>query len=94
MERKVTKSNEVVRERQVTLQMENLKDRLSELEKGMADIRIRLSSVLRDDTLDSGEKATEDQEALVPLASDIRASANRVNILNLEVDTLLRELEL
>lgn len=89
----MAESNEV-RETQVALQMENLKGRLSELEKGIANIKNRLGPVLRDDTPDSGEKSTKDQEALVPLANDIRASANRVNMLNLQVDTLLRKLEL
>jgi hypothetical protein len=83
-----------VKKRQVILQMENLKGKLSELEKGVAEIKMRLNSVLRDDTPNSDEKAAKDQESLVPLANDIRASANRVNMLNLEVDTLLRELEL
>ena len=56
------------REGQVTLQMENLKGRLSELEKGVAEIKIRLSSVIRGDTLDNDEKAAHDeQESLVPL---------------------------
>ncbi len=83
-----------VKKRQVILQMENLKGKLSELEKGVAEIKMRLNSVLRDDTPNSDEKAAKDQEALGPLANDIRASANRVNMLNLEVDTLLRKLEL
>jgi prefoldin subunit 5 len=82
------------RETQVSLQMENLKDRLSELEKSIASMKTRLSSVLRSDIFENDEKAPKDQEALVPLANDIRSSANRINRLNVEVITLLKELEL
>lgn len=89
-------SNEV-KERQVPAQMENLKGRLSELEISIVDIKARFSSVLRDDWLDTSEKAikaVKALESLVPLADDIRICANRINRLNIEVSTLLSELQL
>lgn len=89
----MTETNEG-KERQVVLQMDNLKDRLSELGKSITEIRARLSSVLRTDMVDSEQKAGKDPETLVPLANDIRASASRVNMLNMEIIGLLQELEL
>lgn len=86
-------SNEV-EERQVPAQMENLKGRLSELESSIVDIKARFSPVLRDDRLDTTEKTVKALETLVPLADDIRICANRINRLNLEVITLLSELEI
>lgn len=82
------------RKGQVTLQMKILKGNLSELEKNIAAIKPRLGSVLRDHTPDTGEKAVAEIDALVPLADDIRASANRISMLNVTVCTLLTELEL
>ncbi len=82
------------REAQVTAQMENLKDRLAELENSITGIRTRLKSVLRCDTLEDGEKAAREHEELVPLANDINASASRVNTLNIDIIAILRELEL
>lgn len=90
----MTETTNKVREGQVFLQMDNLKDRLSELEKSVTEMKARLGSVLRNDTVDSEGKPGKDPDLLVPLASDIRASASRVNMVNMEITGLLQELEL
>ncbi len=83
-----------VREGQVIREIDSLKDGLATLEKGMVNIRDRLDTVLRKDTLDTDEKAKDEMEALVPLAHDIRSVAFRISMLNIEVTNLLKELEL
>ena len=88
------RKTQVVRETQVALQMERLKEVSSDLEKSITGIRHGLTSVLKSGPSDDEEKPEKDREALVPLANDIRAIANRIGVLNVNVAMLLRDLEL
>lgn len=84
---------EEIEEKQVSLEMNEIKSRLSELQNGIFILKDRLGCILRNDSVDVGE-STSKPESLVRLASDIRDNANTVIAMNIEINNILRELEL
>ncbi len=82
------------RETQVTIQMSELKEVISELEKSITGLRDKLKVVLRNDLISDSEKDKVKEEKLVPLATDLREIRFQINHLNILVLDILRELEL